>query len=54
VRVSVYPSIVARQRLRKHVPELLGISFSMPSVSYQRKVGNRFFTELLVKLYNHI
>jgi hypothetical protein len=47
--VCVYPHIVARQRLCKHVPaatnthtteELLDASFSMRSVSYQRKVGD--------------
>jgi hypothetical protein len=45
----LYPSIVARQRVDKEVTvatntlatiELLDASFSMRSVSYQRKVGN--------------
>jgi hypothetical protein len=52
------PTIVARQRLSKHVTaetnthatieELLDASFSMRSVSYQRQVGDQFFPELLV------
>jgi hypothetical protein len=53
----VYPLIVARQRLGKHVLaathikekiELLDASFSMRSVPYQRKLGGYFFPELLV------
>jgi hypothetical protein len=48
VYVYVYPPIVARQRLGKHVTvvmytkktELLDASFSMGSVSYQRKIGD--------------
>jgi hypothetical protein len=39
---SVYPPIVARQRLGTHVPaqrRIVGVSFSMPSLSYQRKVA---------------
>jgi hypothetical protein len=55
------PLIVARQRLGKHFPaatntyatteELLEASFSIRSVSYQRKEGDYFFPELLVYLY---
>jgi hypothetical protein len=53
----VYPPTVVRLRLGKYVPEvtnihtieeLLGASFSLRSVSYQRKVVNAFFPELLV------
>jgi hypothetical protein len=55
----VYPSIAARQRLDNNVSaatnthaaieELLDASFSVRSVSYQRKVGgDQFFPELLV------
>jgi hypothetical protein len=54
------PPIVARQRLGKNVTaatnthakieELLEASFSMPSVSYQRKVSDYFFPELLFKI----
>jgi hypothetical protein len=44
--------VVARQRLGKNVnvttEELLDTSFSMRSVSYQRKLGDQFFPELLV------
>jgi hypothetical protein len=50
VCLYVYPAIVARQRLGKNVTaatsthatieELLDASFSMRSVSYQRKVGD--------------
>jgi hypothetical protein len=53
----VYPHIVARQQLSKHIStamntystteELLDMSFSMRSMSYQRKAGNYFFPELL-------
>jgi hypothetical protein len=53
---------VARQRLGKHVPaatnthatieQLLEASFSVLSVSYQRKVGDLFFSEVLVSSYN--
>jgi hypothetical protein len=57
VSVCVSTRIVSRQRLGKHIPvatnkrkreELLDSSFSMQSVSYQRKVGDHFFPELLV------
>jgi hypothetical protein len=53
----VYPLIVAGKRLGKNVTaatnthatigELLEASFSMRSVSYQRKGGQHFFPELL-------
>jgi hypothetical protein len=52
----VYFLIIARQRLGKQVPlakniqatiELLDKPFSMVSASYQRKVGDKFFPELL-------
>jgi hypothetical protein len=53
-----YPTLVARQQLGKNVTaamntqgtigELLNTSFSMRSVSYQRKVGDYFFPERLV------
>jgi hypothetical protein len=62
VCLYVYPSTVARQRLAKSftiatnthatVEELLESSFSMLSVSYQRKVDDWFFPELLVKCMN--
>jgi hypothetical protein len=52
------PLIVARQWLGKHIPaatnthttleELLDASFSMWSMSYQRKTGDCFFSKLLV------
>jgi hypothetical protein len=46
VGLSAHPSIVTRQRLGKHVPaakgELLEASFSMRSVTYQRKIGDYF------------
>jgi hypothetical protein len=55
------PPFGARQRLAKHVlaetntqatvEELLGTSFSMWSVSYQRKVGDWFFPELLALIW---
>jgi hypothetical protein len=55
--LCVYPLIVARQRLSRNVitatnthttlEDLLDVS-SMRSVSYQRKVGDQFFPELLV------
>jgi hypothetical protein len=58
VCLYVYPIVVARQRLDKSVPaatnahatieELLDTSFYMRSVSYQRKLGDYFFPELLV------
>jgi hypothetical protein len=61
VRLYVYPPIVARQRLVKNVTtatnenatleELFVASFSMRSVLYQKKVGDRLFPELLVKYY---
>jgi hypothetical protein len=54
------PTIVARQRLGKHVTaeknthaiieELLDASFSLRSVSYQRQVGDQFFSELLIHM----
>jgi hypothetical protein len=54
----VDPPIVAGQQLSKNVTmatnthatieELLGASFSMQSLLYQRKVGDYFFPELLV------
>jgi hypothetical protein len=57
---SVSPLIVARQRLGKNVTaetnthatieELLHASFSMRHASYQRKVDDQFFPELLVGL----
>jgi hypothetical protein len=44
--------VVARQRLGKNVnataEELLDVSSYMRSVSYQTKVGDQFFPELLV------
>jgi hypothetical protein len=56
--VYEYTPIVARQRLGKNVTaatntqasieELLDASFSIRAVSYQRKVGDYFFPELLV------
>jgi hypothetical protein len=58
VCLYVYSFIVAEQRLGKNVTaatnthatkeELLDALFSMRSVSYQRKVGDYFFPELLV------
>jgi hypothetical protein len=52
------PLIVVRQRLGKNVPaatnthatreELLDASFSMRSVSYQMKIGDKFFLEHIV------
>jgi hypothetical protein len=55
----VYLPIVARQRLGKNateaknthatIEELLDASLTMRSLSYQRKVGDWFFPELLVK-----
>jgi hypothetical protein len=51
--------IVSRQRLGTHIPaalnthtieELLDASFSMQSMSYQMKVDDQFFPELLVSL----
>jgi hypothetical protein len=57
VRLYAYPPFVARQRLGKNVTaatnthakinELLDASFSMRSVSYQRRVGDSFFPEFL-------
>jgi hypothetical protein len=54
VCARAYPSIVARQRFGKHVPEatntypaveeFLDASFCMSSVSYQRKTGNYLFS----------
>jgi hypothetical protein len=46
VGLSVYPLIVARQRLGKHV--LFQTLFSMLFMSYKRKLGDYFFTEILV------
>lgn len=53
----VYVPVVARQRLRMNITaatntgvtleEFLGSSFSMHSVSYQRKVEDYFFPEIL-------
>jgi hypothetical protein len=55
--------IVARQRLGKNVAEtknthatvedLMDSSFSMRSVSHQRKVGNKFFPQLLVVHFHY-
>jgi hypothetical protein len=36
----VYPSVIARQQLGKTMEELLHESFSLWSLSYQRKVGS--------------
>jgi hypothetical protein len=57
----VYPLTFARQRLGKketaatntHIKteKLIDASFSMRSVSYQIKVGDRFFQELLIYSY---
>jgi hypothetical protein len=53
----VYPILVARQRLGKHVTaatnthltiELLDASFSMRLMAHQKKVGYYFFPELFV------
>jgi hypothetical protein len=54
----MYPPIIARKRLGRTVTaatntlataeELFDASFSMQFVSYQRKVGYKFFSELLV------
>jgi hypothetical protein len=54
----VYPLIVARQRLSKNftagtsthakIEEMLAGSFSMRSVSYQNKVGEYFFPDLVI------
>jgi hypothetical protein len=62
MRLYVYTPIVDRQRLSKNVTaatythaaieEFLDASFSLQSVSYQRKVGERFFPELLVTMIN--
>jgi hypothetical protein len=56
--MNVYPPTVARQRLGENVTaetnehatieEVLDVSFSIRVVLYQRKVGNKFFPELLV------
>jgi hypothetical protein len=58
VCLYVYPPLLDRQLLSNYVTaamnthetieELLDASFSMWSVSYQRKVGDWLFTELLV------
>jgi hypothetical protein len=52
------PPLAVRQRLGKNdtaatntyitIEELLDASFSMRSVSYQRKIGDWFFPELLI------
>jgi hypothetical protein len=47
VGLSVYAPILARQLLGKH-EELSEASFSMLSVSCQRKVGDQFPPKLLV------
>jgi hypothetical protein len=54
----VYPPAVAKERLGKHVPaamytrgtieDFLDTPFSMRFVSYQRKVDDLFFPELVV------
>jgi hypothetical protein len=61
VCLYVYPTLLTRQRLGKNIiaatniraaiEQLLDASFSMRSVSYQGKVGDYFFTELLVSIY---
>jgi hypothetical protein len=58
VCLYVNPSVVTRQRLGKNVTaatntqetigELLDASFSIRSVSYQRKADDYFFPELLI------
>jgi hypothetical protein len=58
VCLYVYPVIVARQRLGKKVTAatnthttiegLFEATFSMRSMSYQRKIGHQLFPELLV------
>jgi hypothetical protein len=60
----VYHPIIASQRFSKNVTaamnthatieELLDASFSMRLVSFQRKVGNCFFPELLVYIFINI
>jgi hypothetical protein len=60
--VCIYvPPIVAKQRLGKKrycgnkytckIEELLDMSFSMRSVSYQIKVGDQFFPEIIIRKY---
>jgi hypothetical protein len=54
----VYPSTIARQRVSKIVTaetnthttieELLGVSFSMRSMSHEWKVGDYFFPEFII------
>jgi hypothetical protein len=58
VCLYVYPPVIARQWLSKNVTaamntrakieELLEVSFSMWSMSYQREVDNWFFSELII------
>jgi hypothetical protein len=54
VSLSVYPPTIGRQRLGKHIPGAKKIHwrhhFLMQSVSYQGKVGDQFFPELLVNV----
>jgi hypothetical protein len=60
----MYSSNVARQRLTKYITastntpatieELVDASFSMRCVSFQRKVGDRFFPKFLVILSSHL
>jgi hypothetical protein len=42
-------NVTAATNKHETIEELLDTSFSMWSMSYQRKVGDQFFQELLVK-----
>jgi hypothetical protein len=63
VGLYVYPPVVDKQRLGKNVTaatntdatieELLDASFSLRSLSYERKVGDKFFPEFLVSYLIH-
>jgi hypothetical protein len=55
VGLSVYPPIVTRQQLGKDIPQerrFLNLSFSMRFLSYQEKVSDKFFPQLIVLVSN--
>jgi hypothetical protein len=54
VCLCVYPRIVARQRLGKHVPAATKNFWRRRFLCDQKKVSDQFFTELLVSVVKNV
>jgi hypothetical protein len=50
-RQRLAKSVTAAKNIHATMKELFGSSFSMLSMSYQKKVGDQFFPEFLVSIY---